>query len=68
MINDDLIKIEKVTHFNDYKVKTYIIFEDEMNVTQTERFFESVRSFVLVNVCLILRIHLVTLVLYKFEK
>lgn len=67
-MNDDLIEIEKVTHFNDYKVKNYLIYEDEMNLTQTERCLESVMSFVLVNVCLILRIHLVTSVLYEFEK
>lgn len=66
-MNDDLVEIEKVTHFNDYKVKNYPIYEDEMNLTQTERCLESV-SFVLVNVCSILRIHLVTLVLYEFEK
>ena len=68
LIKDDLIEIEKVTHFNDYKVKTFAIYEDEMNLTQTERCLESVRSFVLVNFWLTLRIHLVTLALYEFEK
>lgn len=68
MIKDDLIEIEKVTHFNDYKVKTYAIYEDEMNLIQTKRCLESVRSFALVDFCLILRIHLVTLALYEFEK
>lgn len=39
MIKDDLIEIEKVTHFNDYKVKTYAIYEDEMNLIQNQEMF-----------------------------
>lgn len=67
LINDNLVSMGKVTHFNDHDIKTCLICKYKINPTHTQRYLESVASFVLVSgfkLNTILKIHLVTFIIH----